>query len=305
MADGVLSNPLMEDKNVYDSGQSLSKALGVSYEKLANQQETKDTSAYPTYNASQVSTDVANTAGIKSANSYIDDAKSTVAGQLNTLLSSDSSYIKQAEQKAREDSASKGLLNSSLASQAGRTAAITAALPIAQQDAKLYGDYGLQQQQAENALAATKTEGIVSGGLESQKAAVAERQQAIQNAFNSRLTGVNEQSKIALQEVQNKHDVGMKMLENQQNLILQQVQLDASKSESIRAQSASIMQNYQVSVENLLTDPDFLDLGVDAMNNAVNQLQTLAKNSIMFIGAASGINLDPFVNAYLTDLSVI
>ena len=305
MADGVLSNPLMEDQNVYDSGQSLSKALGVSYEKLANQQETKDTSAYPTYNASQVSTDVANTAGIKSANSYIDDAKSTVAGQLNTLLSSDSSYIKQAEQKAREDSASKGLLNSSLAYQAGRTAAITAALPIAQQDAKLYGDYGLQQQQAENALAATKTEGIVSGGLESQKAAVAERQQAIQNAFNSRLTGVNEQSKIALQEVQNKHDVGMKMLENQQNLILQQVQLDASKSESIRAQSASIMQNYQVSVENLLTDPDFLDLGVDAMNNAVNQLQTLAKNSIMFIGAASGVNLAPFVNAYLTDLSVI
>ena len=305
MADGVLSNPLMEDKNVYDSGQSLSKALGVSYEKLANQQETKDTSAYPTYNASQVSTDVANTAGIKSANSYIDDAKSTVAGQLNTLLSSDSSYIKQAEQKAREDSASKGLLNSSLASQAGRTAAITAALPIAQQDSKLYWDYCLQQQQAENALSATKTEGIVSGWLESQKSAVAERQQAIQNAFNSRLTGVNEQSKIALQEVQNKHDVGMKMLENQQNLILQQVQLDASKSESIRAQSASIMQNYQVSVENLLTDPDFLDLGVDAMNNAVNQLQTLAKNSIMFIGAASGVNLAPFVNAYLTDLSVI
>lgn len=63
-------------------------------------------------------------------------AESSVAQQLNGLLSQDSPYIQQARQQAAEAAAARGLRNSSMAVQAGQEAAIRQALPIAQQDAQ-------------------------------------------------------------------------------------------------------------------------------------------------------------------------
>lgn len=63
-------------------------------------------------------------------------AESSVAKQLNGLLSEDNPYIQQARQQAAEAAAARGLRNSSMAVQAGQEAAIRQALPIAQQDAQ-------------------------------------------------------------------------------------------------------------------------------------------------------------------------
>lgn len=82
----------------------------------------------------------------------------TVAGQLQGLLAQDNPYIDQARARARTESAARGLSNSSIAIQAGEQAAISQALPIAQQDANLYaqkaksefdlaGQYGLTDKQ--------------------------------------------------------------------------------------------------------------------------------------------------------------
>lgn len=60
----------------------------------------------------------------------------SVANQLNGLLAQDSPYIKQARQRAAEESAARGLRNSTLGVQSGEQAAISQALPIAQQDAQ-------------------------------------------------------------------------------------------------------------------------------------------------------------------------
>lgn len=63
-----------------------------------------------------------------------------VANQLDTLLRSDSPYIRNAEQRGAEYAASRGNLNSSIGAGAARRAAIEAATPIAQADAQVYRD---------------------------------------------------------------------------------------------------------------------------------------------------------------------
>lgn len=308
MAEGLLNNPgaTTEENpsNINVTAQDISKAQGVAYEDIAKQAESTPLQNYASYDSTKASQDLLTNAQPKTATSYIDQAKNTVAGQLTSLLSSDSPYIKQAEQKAKEQSASRGLLNTSIAAGAGRRAAIESALPIAQQDAETYNKFGLQQQATENQLKQVQGEAIVSGELNKQQAAIAQTAQNIQNAFNSRLTGANEQSKAWLTDLQNTHTANMEALKHQQNLALQQQQISAEKAESIRTQASSIMQNYQISVENLMTDPDFLDLGSTAVNNAVNQMQTLARNSIKFLGASSGIDMSAFVDTYLTNISV-
>lgn len=60
----------------------------------------------------------------------------SVATKLDSLLSSDSQYIKAARASGTQQAAKRGLLNSSIAAGAAETAAITAALPIASQDAQ-------------------------------------------------------------------------------------------------------------------------------------------------------------------------
>ena len=299
MADGVL-----QSTDISQKAQDVAKANSVSYEDIAKQAENTATPTYADYNSTKVSNDINQKATAAPAASYIDTAKSTVAGQLNSLLSSDSPYITQAESKSQQQSASRGLLNSTLAAQAGRTAAINAALPIAQQDADTYKSFGLQQQASDNTIKQTQAEAIVSGEMLKQKSAIEQQAQNTQNAFNARLTGASEESKVWLQDLSQQHDVAMQQMQDAQNSALQEYSVSATTANAILTQSSTIMQNYQISVENLLTDPDFLNLGSTAVTNAINQLQGLAKNSIKFLGSASGIDMSPFVDTYLSALSI-
>lgn len=92
-----------------------------------------------------------------------------VENRLNNLISGNSEYIKLAEAKAKEQSAGRGLLNSSLAAGAGRAAAISAALPIAQQDASTHANQALSNQQATNQFSLQDKQFEQQKGLLSQE----------------------------------------------------------------------------------------------------------------------------------------
>lgn len=84
--------------------------------------------------------------------SKFDEKTMTTQGQLNGLLQSDNPYMKQARRSGEEHANKRGLLNSSIAAGASESAAINAALPIAQADASAanakhnaYLDMGLQK----------------------------------------------------------------------------------------------------------------------------------------------------------------
>lgn len=88
--------------------------------------------------------------GYDATTSEVNQPTDTVAGQLNTLLSSGSPYIERARYSAAETANSRGLLNSSMAAGAGEAAAIDAALPIASQDAGIFNTTRLTNQQYKN-----------------------------------------------------------------------------------------------------------------------------------------------------------
>lgn len=296
MATGVL-----QGTSTSTLGQKVSDAAGVAYSDIAKPVEVQE---QPAFDATATSTALKEQAPIQSGLNFVDPDKSTVAGQLNTLLKGDSAYIKQAEEAGKEQAASRGLLNTSAAAGSARKAAIGAAVPIATQDAQTYAAAQGREQAAGIAQNQTQTEGIVSGEMTEQKGAIAQQAQNIQNQFQAQMQGASEANKVLLQDMQNSYNTFNLEMQNEQANFAQNQNISAEKAAGIRTQSSAIMQNYQVSVENLMTDPDFINLGPAAMNNAINQMQTLARNSIKFLGASSGINLDSFVDSYLTPLTV-
>ena len=284
-----------QSSTISKEAQDISKATGTAYEGIATGALAQK-GDWADYDSAAASLDVDKTAAIKSGTSYIDQAKNTVAGQLSSLLSSDSPYIKQAEQKAKEYASSRGLLNTSIAAQAGRAAAYEAALPIATSDAETYNKFGLQQQSAENAQSQTETEAIISSYLNKQTADIKQTSQNIQNAFQSRLQGADQQTKVFLQDFQQKHATALQDLIGDQNAFLQSTQISADKAQTVYAQAGEYVKNYQIAIENMMTDPDFLDQGETNINNAINQLQILTRNSIKFVGASAGLNMTAYSN---------
>lgn len=89
-----------------------------------------------------------------SGNTYVrsSDPNQTVRGQMEGLLSSNSNYMRTNERAGQRFAASRGLLNSTLAGQSGRQAAIAGALPIAQADAQLAAQSASQNMDALNAM---------------------------------------------------------------------------------------------------------------------------------------------------------
>ena len=291
---------------ISQQAQDIAKAQGVAYQDLSNtQQDQANTDVdFKDYDASKVSSTLDQNVSFKPSQSYIDEAKSTVQGQLQSILGSDSPYIQSAQQKAREYTASRGLQNSSLGAYWGQRAAVEAALPIAQQDAATFTDFASRQQQADYNLETIQAEAIVSAGMVEQKAAIETKQQAINNAFTAQMAGMEAQNKAWLQDLQNTYNRGITELETTGQKMLLQMELDAKQSEAVAQHATDVLMNYQVTIENWMSDPDFLNLGKTAVNNAINQLNTLAKNSINFVGQSQGIDLEDFVDTYLTDLTV-
>ena len=76
-----------------------------------------------------------------------------VRDRMNALLREDGDYMRINERKGQQYAAGRGLLNSSLAAQAGRRAAIESALPIAQADAQIQAQADAQNADASNQIA--------------------------------------------------------------------------------------------------------------------------------------------------------
>ncbi len=230
----------------------------------------------------------------------------TVAGQLTSLLDSDSKYIQQARLAAAEQSQSRGLLNSSMAAGAGEAAAIREGLPIAQQDAKAYEQAQLKQQDAEYSFVSDVAKTELSGRLTQQDAEIKMQNQIVQNTFESSMAQASDASKVFMQDAQNTYNTSMEAFKTQLAGVLNQQTFDASTKESLLAQSASIMQNYQISVEKIMTSPATLDLlasgpeGEAAINQMLATTQTLAANSIMMAGNVVDVDMSSYINTYLS-----
>lgn len=81
------------------------------------------------------------------AESYFDPAKATVAGQMETLQSKSNPLKRMAVAQTQRGAQGRGLLNTQMAGTAGTAASLQSDMPIAQQDAALYGSFGKADQE--------------------------------------------------------------------------------------------------------------------------------------------------------------
>lgn len=93
------------------------------------------------------------------------DKNSTVRGQMEGLLADNSNYLQMNRKAGQKFAAGRGLLNSTLAAQAGEQAAIQGALPIAQADAQLSAQAAAQNMDALNAMAAIDAQRAASTAI--------------------------------------------------------------------------------------------------------------------------------------------
>lgn len=127
------------------------------------------------------------------ANTWTPDAKSTVGGQIADITTSGSPLMQQAEAAGLRQANKRGLLNSSMAVQAGQSALYSAALPIAQQDANTNAQAGqfnagaANERDAQNANLGTQVN-LANAGASNQAAqftAGAQNQASQLNAQNA------------------------------------------------------------------------------------------------------------------------
>lgn len=81
----------------------------------------------------------------------VDADTETVAGQVHGIIAAGSPLLTQAQAQAEQAANRRGLVNSSMAAQAGQAALYQAALPIAQADAQAYQQAAAANQAARNA----------------------------------------------------------------------------------------------------------------------------------------------------------
>lgn len=153
----------------------------------------------------------------------------TVRGQLNSLLQSDSPFIANARQRAAETANARGLLNSSIAAGAGERAAIEAALPIAQQDAKGFQDQALQNQQNRQQAQVNAQQASLQGILANQSNklqdvfAQADNRRRMQvmefeASIREHLAGVDQRFAVELETLSKEYDVLNRMTEKSGDL---------------------------------------------------------------------------------------
>ena len=155
-------------------------------------------------------------AGYKAPDVYAPGKKATVSGQLQGFLESGSPYVRAARQRGREEAASRGLLNSSIAAGAAERSAIETALPVAVADAKAFQEAGMAgflgeiegakktqaisgeqalvgtQEGASSRLSTQKTAETAAldayrGGIQSELSAQQAKEQAYQTAYEANI----------------------------------------------------------------------------------------------------------------------
>ena len=113
------------------------------------------------------------------------DANSTVQGQLSNIMNSGNPILERAKTRAAQAANKRGLLNTSMGVQAGQEAMLTAATPLAQQDAATYNNQGLTNQTVQNQFSRDTNEYVRQRGLSDQ---------GFRNTYNLSDQGFNQQT---------------------------------------------------------------------------------------------------------------
>jgi len=198
--------------------------------------------------------------------------------QVNKIIAEDSPLMQQAAGRAKQAANARGLLNSTMAVQAGQAAVMDRAMPIAQYDAGAHTNV-LQTNQAN-----TQQTNLFNAGQQQDMSKFNAQNQAQTSQFNA-----SEANKAALANMGEANKILAQMMD--QETRKQLADIEASYKVLMQTES-SAMQLYQQSVKNIseiLMNPD---LTPAAKTQAVQNQNQLLESGMKIIGKMSGLNLD-------------
>lgn len=198
---------------------------------------------------------VAGSVGYDPAQRTVNPATDTVAGQLDTVLGSGSPVLQRAQSQALDTANSRGLLNSTMAAQAGTAAMIDAATPIAAADANTYATAGAQNTAAQN------------------------------TALETGATAANQSS---LQNVTNENAMALQGLRGTQAGTLADIEANYKTLMQSSASAATVFKGAQDNIAAIQADPN---TSTEQKQSAVNSITQLLQASLNTIGAIGNINL--------------
>lgn len=171
---------------------------------------------------------------IKPVTTEVDPNQETVESRLNKMTAGGSRYTELAKKDAQRSANTRGLINSSMAGAAGTEAAIKAAMPIAQQDAKTYTQTRLQNQGDENEFLKNRQSAnlnMETAGHASQlRQGEAEQASGLkmgEMGYGSELTN---QENTLLADLQMKRDQGLSTLTQEENDQLNALEMKRDKA---------------------------------------------------------------------------
>lgn len=242
------------------------------------------------------------------------DESSTVAGQVNKITAAGSPLIDQATTAAKQQSQSRGLLNSTMGITAGLDAAYRTALPIAQQDANTFASAGQFNAGAANTTSQFNAGAANEVGMQREGFAQQERLQAGDFAQQNKtqaadlasrydLANLDVQSRARLQEA----DSANQMKLQQANAALQTglQASDAAVKQSMQAYDAALKQSMQgvdndsrLALATLDADNRMALMAVEAKyKNELQASQSMAASYQSMVDGMSRIMISPDMDA--------
>ena len=256
---------------------------------------------------------------------YTPGADTTVEGRLTGLLADDSQYLQGAKAASQQAMNARGMLNSTMAGEAGQAAAIKAALPIATSDAQYMQARNLsdqaaaqksllETQQAGESAALTNVQGDVSSALSKQAAGQALTQQeqaaildyntksklsAESAAYNSALSKQQAGEKLTAQEAQAITDYQMETLrqtganyrdkvDNDVKVQMNAMNINSTEKQAIAGTLSTVGQKFNDEVASVLASPVEWTL----KNAMVQTLQTTYRNTVNSAMLPYGVSID-------------
>lgn len=190
----------------------------------------------------------------------------TVSGNVDKLLQADNPLMQTARNQSAEAANAKGLLNSSMAVQAGQQAVINSALPIASADASTYHDTAARNQVASNEADQFNTGAKNQSGLLAQ-----------QGAQTSQLSAQQAGQEREIQALRGDQAAHVADIEAQYKTLMQ-----------TNASAASLFNEYQKNIASILDDPNTTAAQKQA---AVEKMSQVLQASLTIMGGVSNLDL--------------
>ncbi len=215
--------------------------------------------------------------GYDPAQVTINPEKQTVSGQLKSILSQGNPYIERAQSGAMDYANSRGLVNSTMAAQAGQAAAIDAALPIANADAGIYNtaelaNVGEKNKASQFGAGAANTASLTNAGAVSDIGKLQE--QGTQQRESLAQSG---QQDVALQTLKGTQAKSLADTEAQYKTLIQS-----------SATAGELFKSTQATMTSILNNPDS---SPEAKQSAVAALTQILQGGLSVAGAIADLDL--------------